>query len=86
MPEVVPDRAHPEFLHIRPYAGAAAAAHKALKALILKRRPPLFARDYYSFALFFKPVEQEAVERIAVRDRRQVGVCVDRVDDKAAFR
>ena len=86
MLKVIPYRTHPQLLHIRSYARAAECAHKALEALILKCRPPFFARDNDGLTLLLKPFYKKAVERIAVRDRRQVGVCVDRVDDKTVFR
>ena len=85
MLKVIPYRTHPQLLHIRSYARAAECAHKALEALILKCRPPFFARDNDGLTLLLKPFYKKAVERIAVCYRRQVGICVDRVDDKAVF-
>ena len=83
VPQIVPHRAHPELLHIRPYSRAAETANKALKALILKRRPPFFARHDDALALFAKPRQKIIVELVAVRYGRKVGIRVDGVNDKA---
>ena len=85
VPQIVPHRAHPELLHIRPYSRAAETANKALKALILKRRPPFFARHDDALALFAKPRQKIIVELVAVRYGRKVGIRVDGVNDKAVI-
>ena len=85
MEKIIPDRVHPQALHIRANTGSAELSDEAIEALVLKRFPYAALCGLKGAALLGETVKQIIVELVAVCNRRKRRACAEAIYHEAVL-